>query len=79
MGRFIVGLIVAFIGFVFVWKTQWFILNFGRIDWAEKHLGTEGGSRLAYKVLGTIVIFAGLTYAFDLSDDILSWIADIIV
>ena len=79
MGRFILGFILAFVGFTFVWKTQWFIQNFGTIEWAERHLGTEGGSRTAYKVLGTIVIFGGLMYAFNLSDDFFSWIADLIV
>ncbi|RJQ34387.1 hypothetical protein C4566_02255 [Candidatus Parcubacteria bacterium] len=76
MGRLIVGIIIAFIGFVLVWKTEWFILNVGRIDWAEQHLGTEGGSRLAYKVLGTLIILAGLMYATDLSDNFMSWFVE---
>jgi len=76
MGRIILGIILAFIGFLFVWKTEWLMINVGRIEWAEQHLGTEGGSRLAYKVIGTLIILAGLMYATNLTDDFLGWFVE---
>jgi hypothetical protein len=37
----IIGLIAAVIGFLMVWKTEWIVINFGRINWAEEHLGSD--------------------------------------
>lgn len=54
---------VAF-GSLMVIKAEWFLRTFGRIAWAEKNLGTEGGSRLFYKLLGIVAIiisFMGFT------------------
>ncbi len=53
------GIILAAVGFCLVWKTEWLITNFGRITWAEAHLGSDGGTRLFYKLLGIIVIIGG--------------------
>jgi len=44
-------------GAVFIIFSEWFFQNFGRVNWAEEHLGAEGGSRLFYKLLGIIIIF----------------------
>jgi len=55
----LIGLILAIIGFLLVWKTEWLIANFGRIDWADQHLGTEGGTRIFYKLGGIVIIFIG--------------------
>jgi len=76
LGKFILGIIIAAIGFLLVWKSEWLLMNFGRIGFAEKHLGTEGGSRLMYKILGTIIIIIGLMYATDLSDNLLAWFVE---
>ena len=35
---------------------------FGAVPWAEAHLGTEGGSRLFYKLIGVAVIFVFFLY-----------------
>lgn len=76
IGGFIVGIIIGFIGFVFVWKTEWFLINFGRIGFAEEHLGTEGGSRLVYKLGGILLIIIGIMYAFDLTDSLIGWFVE---
>jgi hypothetical protein len=55
----IIGLIAAVIGFLMVWKTEWIVINFGRINWAEEHLGSDGGTRIFYKLLGTLIIITG--------------------
>ena len=75
LGKFIFGLIITAIGFLTVWKSDWLMNNFGRIGFAEKHLGTEGGSRLLYKIIGLVIIFIGFMYATDLTDSLLNWIA----
>ena len=55
IGRIIGGLFAAGIGFLLVWKSNWFAENFGSISsWADSHLG---GMRVVYKILGCIIIF----------------------
>ena len=70
----IFGAILVIIGPFLVIKAEWFLENFGRIEWAEQHLGTEGGTRLFYKLLGLIFIFFGLTMVFNLFGGIVYWI-----
>ena len=77
-GKFIFGIIITAIGFLIVWKTEWLMQNFGRIGFAEDKLRTMGGSRLAYRVIGTIIIIYGLIYATDLSDDLIQWLVETI-
>lgn len=57
--KIFLGFLVAAGGALLVIKTEWFLQNFGTIDWAEQKLGTNGGSRLAYKLIGIIAIFFG--------------------
>ena len=45
------------VGFLIIWKSEWLYQNFGTVAWAEEHLGTEGGSRLFYKLFGLMMIF----------------------
>lgn len=77
-GNFILGIIITAIGFLFVWKTEWLLINFGRIGFAEKHLTSEGGSRLMYKFFGALIIFFGLMHAVDLSDNFFGWLVNLI-
>ncbi|MEA3249580.1 MAG: hypothetical protein U9Q03_04475 [Patescibacteria group bacterium] len=55
--RIIGGLLIVGVGVFFVIKTEWFMRNIGRIQWAEEKLGD---SRLFYKLLGIIIILIGL-------------------
>ncbi|MFH1191895.1 MAG: hypothetical protein V1655_00275 [bacterium] len=57
---FILGIILIIIGCILVIKSEWFYQNFGSIQWAETHLGSSGGSRLMYKLIGLGFIFLGL-------------------
>lgn len=57
--RIIIGFILAAAGFVIVWKTEWFNQNFGSIGWAEEKMGSFGGSRLFYKLIGILFIIIG--------------------
>ncbi|MEK7213074.1 MAG: hypothetical protein AAB678_01375 [Patescibacteria group bacterium] len=58
--RYIVGALLVLVGAVMVVKSEWFYQNFGSISWAEENLGTSGGSRLMYKLIGLILIFVGM-------------------
>ncbi|MBT4849435.1 hypothetical protein HON36_01145 [Candidatus Parcubacteria bacterium] len=75
-GNIIIGIILIGIGFLFVWKTEWLVINAGRIGFAEKFLGTSGGSRLMYKILGLISIIVGLLYMTGMQDDFLRWFVE---
>lgn len=72
--RYIIGLIGVVLGFVIVWKSEWFLTNFGRIPWAEEHLGLEGGTRLFYKLLGIVVILLSFMYMGGFVEGIILWI-----
>lgn len=57
--RYIIGIILVLAGVALVLKTEWFVQNFGTNAWAEEKLGTSGGSRLMYKLIGIAFIFFG--------------------
>ena len=57
--QFVIGILIALLGAVLVIKSEWFYQNLGSIGWAEQNLGTSGGSRLLYKLIGLIFIFVG--------------------
>lgn len=59
IGRIIVGVLIAALGWFMVWKTEWFLSMLGYIEWAERHLG-GGGTRTFYKLGGIAVILIGL-------------------
>jgi len=75
--KFILGLLISGIGFLFVLKTQWFLYNFGRIPFGEKYFG-GGGSRLVYKLIGILIMLFGFMYALNMTDIILKGIAKLL-
>jgi hypothetical protein len=70
----LVGFIGIIIGFLLVWKADWIYRNFGSIDWAEQHLGNEGGTRLMWKLVGLIIIFVSLLIMFGMMGGIITGI-----
>jgi CDP-diglyceride synthetase len=52
----VIGILIIIAGCVLIIKTEWFIQNFGTSAWAEQHLGSSGGTRLMYKLIGLAVI-----------------------
>lgn len=54
--KYFIALAAVVVGIFLVVKTEWFLANFGAIEWAEAHLGTSGGSRLMYKLIGIACI-----------------------
>jgi multisubunit Na+/H+ antiporter MnhB subunit len=66
LARIIIGLLVAFAGFMMVWKSEWLYQNMGSNDWAETKFGSFGGTRTMYKAMGLIVIIIGFLTVTDL-------------
>ncbi len=59
MWRIIIGLIIVLVGFHMVWKTEFYLDFLGRSEFAETKIG-PGGTRLFYKLLGSLVCFLGI-------------------
>ena len=57
---YFVGILAVVFGTWMVIKTEWIVQNFGGNSWAEQHLGTSGGSRLLYKLIGIVIIFIAM-------------------
>lgn len=53
---FLIQLLIIGLGTLLVVKTQWIYDFTGPIDFAEKYLGTEGGTRLFIKLIGVLFI-----------------------
>jgi len=60
MSKLIWGLVGVALGALMVIKTEWLVENFGTSSWAEEHLGTSGGTRLLYKLIGIAIIFIAM-------------------
>jgi len=54
--KYFIGIILIGVGFVIIWKADWLMNNMGRIEWAEQHLGSDGGTRAFYKLIGVGII-----------------------
>ncbi|MEY4722982.1 MAG: hypothetical protein RLZZ324_495 [Candidatus Parcubacteria bacterium] len=63
---FLLGSGIVAIGVLLIVKTEWFLQNFGSIEWFDEKLGHEGGSRLGYKIVGLTFCFFGILTAFGL-------------
>lgn len=61
--NFIWGLLGIALGSLLIMKTEWFVQNFGSNAWAEEHMGTSGGTRLMYKLIGIVIIFISMMAA----------------
>lgn len=69
--RIILGIIIIAVGILFIIKTEKILGTFGRIAWFEAHLGTEGGSRLGYRLLGMFLVFLGMLITTNLINNTL--------
>ncbi len=72
--QILAGFIMIVVGAFMVIKSETLLNIFGRIDFFEKYLGTEGGSRLGYKLIGILVIFFGILMVTGLVGGFLEWI-----
>lgn len=75
----IFGLILVTIGFVMVYYSNWLYYNIGAIGIFEKYLGTSGGSRLGYKLIGLFIIFLGALTTFNLIGAFFFWVFEPVI
>ena len=71
--RILIGIIITTISFLILKYNEWFIRQVGSWSWAERHIGTEGGSRLVYKLIAVFGIIIGLLTIADLHVRFLKW------
>ena len=69
---YFIGILIIGVGFLLVWKAGWLMNNVGRIAWADQHLGSEGGSRLFYQLLGILAILLSFLFMSGLGWKILN-------
>jgi hypothetical protein len=74
IGQIILGAIMTAAGAFLVIRTEWIINNFGRIAWFEAKLGSDGGSRLGYKLIGIIVLIIGIIVMTGSGDSFMEWL-----
>ncbi len=72
--QIILGLLIISAGAFMVVKTESMLSGFGRIAFFEQYLGTEGGSRLGYKLLGLLFIFIGTLIFTGMISGFLEWL-----
>lgn len=68
--KYVFGILIIVLGTLLVIKTEWFVNNFGRSEWAEQHMGS-GGSHLFYKLVGIVFILGSLMAMTGLLGEIL--------
>ncbi len=69
--KYFYSFIAIIIGFLLVKYSNWIVVNFGYIDWAEEHLGTMGGSRLMWKLIGLVFIIGAFLVISGLMNNII--------
>ncbi|MFA6486308.1 MAG: hypothetical protein WCT40_03000 [Candidatus Magasanikbacteria bacterium] len=57
--QYFIGIVAVLAGVSLILKTEWYVANFGASAWAERTFGTEGGTRIMYKLIGLAFIFIG--------------------
>ncbi len=58
--KYFIGISAIIVGVLMILKTEWFVRSFGASAWAEQHLGTSGGTRLMYKLIGLAFIILAM-------------------
>lgn len=72
--QIVIGILITTAGVLLLAKTEWFLNNFGRMGWFEEKLGSAGGSRLGYKLVGFIFVLVGIIVATGSGYEFMSWI-----
>jgi len=71
--QIILGILITVIGAFLVMKTEWFLETFGRVAWFDQNLGSEGGSRLGYKLMGVLILFIGIILMTGSGNSFFGW------
>ncbi|HLD81822.1 MAG TPA: hypothetical protein VJA22_01275 [Patescibacteria group bacterium] len=74
MGRIILGIVMTVVGVTMALKANWLYVQFGSIGFAEKYLGSSGGTRLFYKFLGIFLAFIGMLVMTNLHGSFIEWV-----
>jgi len=74
MINLLAGIVIIVLGFYMTIKSNGMLSMFGRIAFFEKYLGTEGGSRLGYTLLGIAVTIIGMMVFTNLFGNFLTWV-----
>jgi hypothetical protein len=74
MLRILIGLVILAVGIFIVIKTESMLSAFGRIYFFEKHFGSDGGSRLGYKLIGLLFTFIGILVITNLINNFMYWV-----
>ncbi len=74
MGPIILGIIITVGGVFMIMRTEWLINNFGRMAWFEEKLGSEGGTRLGYKLIGVVAIVVGIIVMTGSGSELMRWL-----
>ena len=74
MARIFGGLLITAGGFGLALGANWIYMQFGAVAFAENYLGTSGGTRLFYRLLGMLVIFFGFLMMTGLHDEFIRWV-----
>lgn len=69
--KYIISILGIVIGLFLVIKTETMLKNFGYSEWAETKFGMWGGSRVAYKLGGIIIIFVSVMWMTGWAQEIL--------
>lgn len=63
LGFFILGALMMIVGFMAVWKTNWFLQNLGDIG---QVFGAFNASWMSWKLFGVFLILFGFLIAFNI-------------
>ncbi|OIP74902.1 MAG: hypothetical protein AUK06_02645 [Parcubacteria group bacterium CG2_30_36_18] len=69
--KYFYAFLVIIFGFLLVRYSNWLVNNFGYIDSAEHYLGTYGGTRLMWKLIGVLFIVGALLVISGIMNNIL--------
>lgn len=67
------GLALMAVGTLVVIKSEAIFSFFGPIAFFDKYLGTEGGSRLGWKLIGVLMVFIGVLTATGQIGSFVNW------
>ncbi len=70
--QILVGLLMVIVGFLMVWKPNWFVEMIGHQAWAEKVFG-YGNDDTAVRMIGIIAIFLGFLTMTGLIGGLILW------
>ena len=69
--KYIFSFLAIIVGFLLVKYANKIVDSFGYMPWAEEHLGTYGGSRMMWKLIGVAFILGALLVISGLMNTIL--------